>query len=97
MRAFAARLTATLRAMVRFLCLLSAALLRAIRALAQALRSVAASLRLARSAFARARLLSRLIAPRLRATAAVLVFAVRVLRALAASTRLLRGADATAR
>jgi hypothetical protein len=39
--------------------------------------------------FARARLLSRLIAARLRAATVVLALAVRMLRTLAASTRLL--------
>ena len=90
MRAFAPRLITTLRAILRFLCLFSAGLLRATRAFARALRILAASLRLTRCVFARARLLSRLIAARLRADAVVLAFAIRVLRALAASTRLLR-------
>src|SRR5438094_5264240 len=78
MRAFVPRLSATLRAMLRFLCLFSARLSRPTRPLARALRILAASLRLTRVTFVRARLFSRLIAVLLRATAAFLAFAVQV-------------------
>src|SRR5438094_9724601 len=91
MRAFVPRLSATLRAMLRFLCLFSARLSRPTRRLARALRIIAASLRLTRVRFVRARLFSRLIAVRLRATADCLEFAVRVLRSPAANDVVVAG------